>query len=189
MKGVSRLRGVPILALVALTLGACGGEDDEVLGRASDEMRQPSMAFFSPRALPKKPSEPTDEPVPSTPTLTRIDEVRETGFEPAPGMDGEPDCIDCVRETGFAPPVLELVSVAGDFAELRWTTDAEAERFRVSARRLASDGASVRSDEYIVTEARIDLPLEGHRTVARVEVVDENGKPISKPSNTVDIPR
>lgn len=193
MKGVSRLRGVPVLALmalVALTLGACGGEDEEVLGRASDELRLPSMAFFAPRgALPKKPSEPVDEPAPSAPTFTRIDEVRETGFEPAPGVDGEPECIDCVRETGFAPPVLELVAVNGDFAELRWAADADAERFRVSARRLASDGADVRSDEYIVTEARIDLPLEGHHTVARVEVVDENGKPISKPSNTVDIPR
>lgn len=192
MKGVSRLRGVPVVALVALvalTLGACGGEDDELLGRESDEMRLPSMAFFAPRgALPKKPSE-SDEPAPSAPIFTRIDEVRETGFEPAPGTDGEPACIDCVRETGFAPPVLELVSVGGDFAELRWEADADASRFRVSARRLASDGADVRSDEYIVTETRVDLPLDGHHTVVRVEVIDENGKPISKPSNTVDIPR
>lgn len=181
MKWFSRLGVVA----VALALAACGveGEHPEVGAEAS------AMKRFAP--LQPKPIElSADAPQPEEGTP---DEVRETGFAPAPDDEAGPEdapCLDCVRETGFVPPpILRVAEVVDGFARLEWTVDETVDRVRIDATRYGSDGQSAQSETWTVSGyTHFDLDLEGLRTVATVTAVDDSGKARSKPSNAVDIP-
>ncbi len=189
MKWFSRL-GV---AAAALALVACGaeGEHPEVGAQASAMKR---FAPLQPKPIELSAEAPADEPADAPqPEDEAPDEVRETGFAPAPDDEAGPEdapCLDCVRETGFVPPpILRVAEVADGFARLEWTVDDTVERVRIDATRYGSDGQSVESETWTVSGyTHFDLDLEGQRTVATVTAVDESGKSRSKPSNAVDIP-
>jgi hypothetical protein len=108
--------------------------------------------------------------------------VRETGFRE------DEDEMAGVRETGFHDaPDLRISAMDGTIALLEWTPIEEVQRYVITGEQFSHDSETSIEIRIEVSGTTYALETNGLRTLVRVRAVDDDGEPLSKQSNTVEI--